>query len=52
MCGGGVYSDLPTGAGTIFLFSLQFKFSPQESQAGRTYMSFIGVPSVARNAYS
>ena len=55
--GGGVwgYSDLPTGAGTFFFFfffSLRFKISPRESQAGGTYMSIIGVPSVARNAYS
>ena len=49
----GGYSDLPTGAGTFFFFfSLRFKISPRESQAGGTYMSIIGVPSVARNAYS
>ena len=36
----------------FFFFSLQFKISPRESQTSRTYMSFIGVPSVARNVYS
>ena len=36
----------------LFCFSLKFRISPRERQTGRTYLSFIGVPSVARNAYS